>query len=193
MGALRRWVVRVVVLFGLAGPGRAATIADLSLPDTYPVQGQSLVLNGLGIRTLTVFHVRVYVAGLYLAKKSTDPAAILASSTPKVMLLQFLHTAAHSDIEKQYREGESKNCGHGECNAADQADFEKLIADTPGFAVGETLTYVFTAQGLRVLANNKVVGEFANPDLARRILASFIGPVPPSEDLRAHLLGLSTQ
>ena len=186
---MTRMIPALLAVLLAASPARAATLDGLTLADTYPVQGQTLVLNGMGIRTLTVFHVRVYVAGLYLAQKSQNAQAIMASTTPKVVLLQFLHTASKSDIEKEYREGEQKNCGHNECAPADAADFERLIAATPGFAVGDTLTYVFTAQGLTVLANNKPISEFANPDLSRRMLTSFIGAYPPSEDLKQHLLG----
>ena len=177
----------------LAGPGQAASISGLSLPDTYPLAGQTLMLNGLGIRTLTVFKVKVYVAGLYVAQRNRDARAILASPGPKVVLMQFLHAASKADIEKQYREGEAKNCGHGECNPSDKDDFERLIALTPGAAVGDTLTYVCTQRGLRVLFNNKQVGEIANPDLATRILAGFIGSNPPSEDLKAQLLGAAAE
>ena len=41
-----------------------------------------------------------------------------------------------------------------------------------------------------MLFNNRLIGEFANPDLAMRLLAGFIGDVPPSLDLKEHLLGL---
>ncbi len=177
----------------LAGPGRAASISGLSLPDTYPLAGQTLVLNGLGIRTLTIFKVKVYLAGLYVAQRSRDARAILASPGPKVVLMQFLHKASKEDVEKQYREGEAKNCGHGECNPSDKGDFERLIALTPGAAVGDTLAYVCTQRGLRVLFNNKPVADIANPDLATRILAGFIGNNPPSEDLKARLLGVAAE
>ena len=176
-----------------AGPGRAASVSGYSLPDTFPLAGQTLALNGLGIRTLTILRVKVYVAGLYLAQKSRDARAILASPGPKVILLQFLHTASKADIEKQYREGEAKNCGHGECPPADQGDYERLIALTPGAAVGDTLTYVCTQRGLRVLFNSKQVGEIANADLAMRVLAGFIGNSPPSEELKANLLGAAAE
>ena len=175
---------------GVPQPGRAATTGGASLPDTYPVAGgQQLMLNGLGIRTVTVFNVKVYVAGLYLAQRSNDARAILASPGPKVVLLQFLHAASKSDIEKHYREGEQNNCGHGGCAPADAADFERLIAATPAAAVGDTLTYVITSKGVRVLSNNRLDGEFANPDLGMRLLAGFIGETPPSQDLKQHLLG----
>ena len=178
---------------GVAEPGRAASISGLSLPDTYPLAGQTLVLNGLGIRTLTVFKVKVYLAGLYVAQRSRDARAILASPGPKVILMQFLHKASKEDVEKQYREGEAKNCGRGECNPSDKDDFERLIALTPGAAVGDTLTYICTQRGLRVLFNNKQVADIANPGLATRILAGFIGNYPPSDDLKAHLLGAAAE
>ncbi len=178
---------------GLVGPGQAASISGLSLPDTYPLAGQALVLNGLGIRTLTVFRVKVYIAGLYLAQRSRDARAILASPGPKVVVMQFLHAASKADVEKQYREGEERNCGHGECAPSDKDDFERLVALTPGAAVGDTLAYICTQRGLRVLFNGKQVGDIANPDLATRILAGFIGSSPPSEDLKARLLGAAAE
>ena len=190
----RRLVVMAVCgLLGLTGPGSAASISGYSLPDTYAMGGQTLVLNGLGIRTLTIFRVKVYVAGLYVMQKSRDPRVILASPGPKVILMQFLHSASKADVEAQYREGEARNCGHGECAASDKPDFERLIAVTPGAAVGDTLAYVFTRRGVRVLFNNQQVGDFTNPDLALRILAGFIGDKPPSEDLKAGLLGAPAQ
>ena len=189
---MKRNVAAILLTACLALPARAAMIGGVGLPDTYPVGGQTLVLNGIGIRTLTIFNVRAYVAGLYLPRKSQDAGTIMAEAGPKVVLMQFLHSASKAQVEKQYREGEANNCGHGECSQADAADFERLVAATPGAEVGDTLTYVITQSGLRVLANNRPIGEFANPDLAQRILAGFIGSKPPSEDLKAHLLGLKT-
>lgn len=48
---------------------------------------------------------------------------------------------------------------------------------------------MITSSGLRAFADNKEIGTFNNPDLGLRILAGFIGPKPPSEDLKQHLLG----
>ncbi len=191
MKVWRAWcgVVLMMALTGTVAPGRAATLGGATLPDTYPVGGRSLVLNGIGLRTLTVFQVKVYAAALYVGQKSDDPREILSSAGPKVILLQFLHAASKSDIEKHYREGEQRNCGQGGCNAADAADFEHMIAATPAMAVGDTLTYVVTPRDVRVLVNNKSVGDYANPDLGLRLLSGFIGPTPPSEELKRALLG----
>ncbi len=180
-----------LLTLGSAPSGQAATIDGVTLPDMYPVGRQSLVLNGLGIRRVTILQVRAYVAGLYLPQRTHDATAILNSTGPKVLLLQFLHAASKAQIEAHYREGEERNCGHDQCDRADQADFERLVAATPAMAVGDTLTYVFDGGAVRALANNREIGAFRNPDLARHLLDGFIGATPPSPDLKARLLGLA--
>lgn len=188
---VRRLALLLAFLW-LASGASAATLAGATLPDSYPVDGQPLVLNGIGLRTLTVFNVKVYVAGLYLPRPNHDAQQILASPGPKVIMLKFLRSGSKAQVEKQYREGEAKNCGNGGCAASNQADFERLVAAAPGVNAGDTSTYVFTQRGVRVLANNRVIGDFANPDLAYHLLAGFIGANPPSQELRSSLLGLQS-
>ena len=159
------------------------------MPDRYPVAGQTLVLNGFGARTLSVFNVRIYVAALYLPQASHDAEQILASSEPKVLLLEYLHAGSKAEVQEEYRKGEQTNCGNGGCAPADAADFDKLVAAAPGVKVGDTTTYVFSDGGVKVYANNEPIAEFANKDLAYHLLAGFIGGHPPSPDLRQHLLG----
>ena len=87
-------------------PASAATLAGVTLPDTYPAGGQTLKLNGIALRTVTVLRVRAYVVGLYLPQPSADPSAIMAAPGPKVVLLQYLHEADKARIVAEYREGE---------------------------------------------------------------------------------------
>lgn len=171
----------------------AATLAGVSLPDSFPVDGQTLVLNGLGLRTLTIFNIRAYVAGLYLSRESHNAHEILASSGPKVIVMHFLHTGSKAQVEREFRVGESRNCGDGSCARSDEADFERLVASAPAVNVGDTFTYIFTDGGVRMLANDRLLGDFANRDLAYHLLAGFIGDHPPSEALRSGLLGTSAE
>ena len=57
-----------------ATAANAASLAGVTLPDSQQVAGKNLVLNGLGLRSKMM--VKVYVAGLYLEQKSSDPNAI---------------------------------------------------------------------------------------------------------------------
>lgn len=187
---LTRPLAATVTLVLLMSNVNAATLAGVTLPDTYSVDGQMLHLNGIGLRTVTIFHIRIYVAGLYLPRPSHDANQILASTEPKVLLLQFIHSGSKAQVEKQYREGEENNCGNSACSPADRPDFERLVAAAPAVNPGDTSTFIFNAKGVKVLANNRVIGDFANPDLAYHLLEGFIGKHPPSQALRSQLLGL---
>ena len=170
------------------GCAQAATLAGVTLPDSYPVEGQTLTLNGMGLRTLTILNVRVYVAGLYVAQRSRDAEQILASSTPKVLLLHFLRSGSKEQIARQFHAGEIANCGDGSCNRADQADFDRMVEAAPAVSAGDTFTFVITGHGVGFYANDHLLTQSNRPDLGHLILLGFIGNRPPSEDLRRELL-----
>ncbi len=189
MRTLFRLALLLTLAVPLAAPAGAASLGGATLPDTYALEGQTLVLNGIGLRTLTVLSIRAYVAALYLPQRSGSGPQILAAKTPKVLLLQFLHSATKAQVENQYRAGEEKNCGSGGCDPADQKDFEALVAAAPAVNVGDTTTYWFTEGRVRVFANQRQIGDFRNADLAFHLLEGFIGAHPPAEDLKRALLG----
>ena len=194
MPVIKRLIVPVLcagVAWGslLGGRAEGATLSGVTFPDTYPVQGQTLALNGLGLRTLTVLNIRAYVAGLYLAQRSANAQQIMGSAAPKVLLMQFLHAGTKAQIERQFHNGEMVNCGSGGCDPANQADFDKLVSAAPAVAVGDTFTFIVTQRGVGFYANNRLLVQSNSPDLGRLILQGFIGSHPPSEDLRKSLLG----
>lgn len=173
-------------------PVAAAVFEGVTVPETYAVDGRMLQLNGFGLRTLTIFRVRIYVAALYLEHPSHDANEILSSPDTKVITLHFIHSGTKAQVEKQYREGEANNCGDGGCDPADRPDFERLVAAAPAVEPGDVSTYIFTNRGVRVYANTKLIGDFSGPDLAHHLLLGFIGNHPPSASLRDHMLGIST-
>ena len=188
------WTIASAFLSGcFAASAKAATVEGITLPDTYSVEGQTLVLNGIGVRTLTVFNFDVYVAALYLPRRDQDANRILSSPGPKVILLKFIRGASKERVEKQYREGEANNCGNGQCPKSDLADFEKLVAAAPAVSAGDTSTYIFIPQGVRVLATDRPTGDLADRDLSFQLLNGFIGSHPPSPELGRALLGLPAQ
>ena len=73
-------IISVIALLIIQGSASAAQLQGVQMPDQVQVEGKTLVLNGMGIRKATIFHVKVYIAGLYMEKKSADPKAILGSS-----------------------------------------------------------------------------------------------------------------
>lgn len=162
------------------------------MPETYQVDGHSLVLNGYGLRTLTFLHIKIYVAALYLPRKTDDPNAILASPGPKVVVVHYLHHGSQEQVQARYREGEQENCGDGGCDISLQGDFERLLNAVPPVEPGDTTDFVVTEKSLRISFNRRPLEPFGRGTLGNLILAGFIGNRSPTPELRAGLLGLMT-
>jgi hypothetical protein len=166
-------------------------VNGVDVPESVVVDGQTLHLNGAGLRQIPVLGINIYVAALYLPKPNHDPAAIMAAPATKVIVLHFLRAATKAQVEGQFRKGERINCGDGECSQADLPDFENLVAASPAVAVGDTSTFIYEPSRLRVLANGKLIGDYHDPDLSAQLLRGFIGNHPPTESLKSALLGMA--
>jgi hypothetical protein len=152
------------------------------------VDGSSLTLNGLGLRLATVFKVKVYVAGLYVAKTSADPNAILAATTPSELILHFVRNVDADDLKKAWSEGFEKN-------AKDQLTaLQERIAILNGWMstvkVGDRLTFIHKpGAGIQVDVNGAVKGTVKGDDFAKALLSIWLGPDPPNPGIKAGLLG----
>jgi hypothetical protein len=188
------FILGIVLIFGaylgLARDAEASQIAGVDIPDTYQIDGQTLVLNGSALRTLTFLHIKIYVAALYVPQKTNDPQAILASRGPKVVVVHYIHGGSKEQVESRYREGEMENCGDGGCDKALEADFERLVAAAPAVQPGDSTAFVVTDKGLRVSFNGRPLEHYGQPALGNLILSGFIGAHPPSPEFRAYMLGL---
>ena len=101
----------------------AASLAGVTLPDTVQVEGTTLVLNGLGLRKK--FVVKVYVAGLYLEQKSSDPGAIIKADAPKRIVMQFLHGVSKNQLADAFEESFNNNTP--DAKQTMKADIDRLL------------------------------------------------------------------
>ena len=99
----------VAIALSSVGLAHGKECKDVNFPDQVQVAGSTLALNGLGLRQATVFKVNVYVAALYVPKTSNDANAILASTAPKQLVLQFVRNVSAEDIAKGWNEGFEKS------------------------------------------------------------------------------------
>lgn len=68
----------------------AVEIGGVNIPETMEISGESVVLNGVGIREKFSFRKDIYVAALYLPEKSADAEAIIAQDAPMAIRLQIV-------------------------------------------------------------------------------------------------------
>lgn len=157
------------------------------MPDQVNVDGNKLVLNGMGVREATVFNVNVYVAGLYLQKRSNDGPKIAAAEEPKQMLLAFVRAVSKSDMAEAIQKGFQRAAGGGYEKL--KARVERFTAALPEFKVGDRLTLTYRpGVGLDLNAGS-ARARIEGADFARTLFMIWLGSNPPNAGLKRGLLG----
>jgi hypothetical protein len=178
---MRRKMTPVLLSLMLLVPtlASAASLAGVTLEDKTTVNGQPLVLNGLGLRKK--FFIKVYVGGLYLSSKMSNPASILAADSPRRMVMSFLYSVSKDQMCDAWEEGLQDNTPHA---AADvKAAFKTLCSWMEPIPKGNrlVLTYV-PGSGTMVEVNGKMKGTLPGKATADAILSTWIGPKPAMGD-----------
>jgi hypothetical protein len=157
----------------------AADVAGVKMEDKTTVNGQSLVLNGAGLRKK--FFIKVYVGGLYLPAKMSNPASILGSDTPRRMVMHFVYSVSKDQMCEAWEEGLEANTPNS--SAEVKGGFKTLcslmeaIPNVPG-------------TGTIVEVNGKVKGTIPGKATADAIVATWIGPKPAmGDDFKNAVLG----
>ena len=170
----------------MCSPVQAATLGGVSIPDQTQVNGNNLILNGLGMRTATLLKVKVYVIGLYLEEKSTDAKAIIESDQLKRVAMHFLREVEAKDLRKAWTEAFNNNYP----NVADvKAEIEKFNASMRDVKSGDILALDFYDDRVDVLINATKVVSIEGNAFQQAALSIWLGPKPPNEELKAGILG----
>ena len=163
----------------------ARELEGATLADTLTAGEKTLKLNGLGLRKKTMF--KVYVGGLYLESPSKDAGAILASDQAKAIRLHFLRDLKKGQLVEAFQEGFDANAKD---KAAQKAAFDKMLALVPDVKEGGTLTFTYLpGKGTTLQVADSELGAFEGKGFADAVFSIWLGPKPPSEDLRKGMLG----
>ena len=163
----------------------AGELAGATLPDTLKAGEKTLKLNGLGLRKKAVF--KVYVGGLYLESPSKDAGAILGADQAKAIRMHFLRDLTKAQLVEAFQEGFEANVKD---RAPQKAAFGRMLALVPDVKEGSTLTFAYLpGKGTTLSAGNKELGVFEGKGFADAVFAIWLGPKPPSEDLKKGMLG----
>lgn len=172
----------------LARPASSARLEGVELPDQVSVAGRNLVLNGLGVREATVLMVNVYVAGLYLEAKSSDPAVILSPEHPKRIVMKFVRSVGKEKLTEAFTDGFGKNSGaDGAALAGRLATLNAAMTDVRKEDV-IALTYV-PETGVTVTVKGKDAAVIPGADFQHALFSIWVGANPPNVSLREGLLG----
>lgn len=174
----------------------AATVdvSGVKLEDSVSLKGETLQLNGAGIRFKAIF--KVYTAGLYLGKKAGTPEEVLAATGSKRVTITMLRDIDANELGKLFTRGVEDN--------SPRAEFSQLIpgllrmgqmfADQKTLKTGDTFTIdwipgtgtVITVRGAMQGDPIKEVAFF------NALVRIWLGPSPADYRLKDALLGRSS-
>jgi hypothetical protein len=183
-----RGLILAAVTFAALSAARAADLEGISMPDARVVDGAQMRLNGIGLRTFSILGIPIYVAGLYLERRSDNPDTILHSPDRKLLDIRFLRDVDAGDAREAWRDAFAQNC-MTPCYL-DPRDVQRFLAAVPSVHRGDESTLLFTSKGVVVTFNRRPMGDIADPHFAEIMLATFIGTEPPTPRLKRELLGL---
>jgi len=178
-------VALAALLLGLLA--YAGEMEGVAFPDKITVGTANLTLNGLGIRTKVFF--KIYIGALYLPAKESDALKILTADEPKQLVMHFLYKEVGKDkLLEGWDEGFKNNSPEKVAALKEQiAKFDSFWSDMKKDDVA-VLTYV-PGQGTKVEIKGKEMGIIEGKEFAQALFAIWLGPKPPTEDLKKGLLG----
>lgn len=190
-----RWqrypVILLLLLTCLLSPTLSSAdvnVAGISLPDTQDMAGDTLQLNGAGVRSK--FFIKVYVGSLYLRTKTTSAATALQMSGRKVMRMDVLHGhVAAERIRAAWREGLKANLDMRAYSTL-EARLNQFNAFFPDLKNGDVVAMRFDPDsGTELSINGASRGRVPGADFFTALLSVWLGDHPADKTLKNALLG----
>ncbi|MGM0555349.1 MAG: chalcone isomerase family protein [Myxococcota bacterium] len=167
---------------------QAAECVGVSMPDKVTVDGETLALNGQGIREATLMKIDVYVAGLYVTEKSKNGAALAKKDAHKRLVLEFVRDVDRDKIVDAYEQSFEEAAG-GKYGAL-KSKIKKLNGWMVDASEGDEHVYTYIpGEGLTVEINGNKKGTIGGNDFTDAFFRIWLGKNPPNPGLRRGLLG----
>lgn len=166
-------------------------LAGIRYPGSLSVAGQTLVLNGAGIRHR--FVVKVYTAGLYLAGRASTPEQALSSPGPKRLHVVMLRDIDGNELGRLFTRGMQDNSTREMFGKSIPGTLRlsEMFATKKRLAAGENFSVEWVpGQGTTVLVNGRAQGEpIREPEFFQSLMRIWLGDKPADEVLKEALLG----
>jgi hypothetical protein len=185
--ALFALLLAVLLIGPVTSSAWAGTLAGVTLPDKTEANGQSLVLNGMGLRSK--LFIKVYVGGLYLPQKEKSAQKVLAADAARQMVLSFIYDVSKKQMCEAWEEGLEANTKNA--SAEVKKNFTTLCGWMDGVGKGQKLVLTYVPnEGTHVEVGGKAKGTLPGKSTSDAILATWIGSDPaPGQDFKKAVLG----
>jgi len=185
---MRTWLLVTLIVLLAAPPVAAGELCGVEVEDTAVVDGKTLQLQGMGLRTK--WKIKVYVGSLYLERPTSDADEVITSDQTKRVVMSMLRPLDAETIGKGVKKSFFAN-NSAERMAEIEEELDQLLGLFPSVNKGDQilLTYL-PGQGTSVATPDEVRGTVEGKTFADAMFATWFGPKPATEGLKSGMLGL---
>jgi hypothetical protein len=184
---MRKSVIILVTMFLTTPAVWAGTLEGVTMADEVVVADTTLHLNGMGLRRK--LGAKIYVAGLYLEETTNSADEALRSSGPSRIVMHYLtDRATDKKMDAAWIRGFKTNSPDIYENLEDRV---KTFVDTFGdMKLGDVVEFtMIPGERTTITLNGEEIGAIAGDDFQAALLRVGLGAKPPSNALKAGLLG----
>lgn len=165
-------------------------IEGVDFPDQLTVNGKTLVLNGGGVREK--YWMDIYVAGLYLPKKSSDANQIINMDEPMALRLEMVSGLITSEkMIAATDEGFKKSAPNQLEALANDIQAFKDVFIKEELKDGDIYEFKYApGVGTYIIKNNKQAALIGGLAFKKGLFGIWLCNDPADEDLKEGLLGL---
>lgn len=186
---MKKIILLAISVFTLNMATAQTQVGEVTLPNSLEFNGESLVLNGAGIRKKAMV-LKLYSGGLYLPSKSKDASAIVnADQTQAIRLVitsGFVSSEAMSEaVEEGFEASTDDNTGP---IANDIKTFKGFFSDE--IVEGDTFDITYQAgKGSVCYKNGKELGTITGMEFKKALFGIWLGNDPADNKLKKGMLG----
>ncbi len=171
----------------LATSASAVEVSGVEVRDTLDAGGETLTLNGAGVRSR--FFVKLYVAALYLPEASTDASAILAADEPQAIALHVTSGRINSDnMTEATLDGFKKSTGGNLGPIKGEVD-QLLTVFASEISEGDVFDLVYVpGEGVQVIKNGELGDTIGDRRFKEALFGIWIGHDPAQGGLKKDML-----
>ena len=188
---LKLTALTALLAFGAATHAQPVELEGQKFEPTVQVGGQTLTLNGVGLRKRAIF--KVYVNGLYVPQKSKDAATLINEKGPRRASLRMLRDVDADSFVSAFTDGLRANLTEAQVTSLKpQIDaFSSTLKSIGEAKKGDVINFDYTPDGgTRITVNGQTKGAaIPGHDFYAAVIRIWLGDKPVDDGLKKGLLG----
>lgn len=150
------------------------------------LDGENLVINGAGLREK--YFMDLYVAGLYLPKKTDDAKKVIYDDTEMAIHIKIISSSV---TRERFIESVNEGFAASKHGSASKEEIKKFVGffNEPIKNGDKIYLDYIPGKGVRVTKNGEVKGTVPGLDFKKALFGIWFGTPPVQESLKKEMLG----